>query len=327
VTRVASICWQVVLLALCSGVVINGLVPAAAWNQPEEIDGFVRPEHADPPTDPMTNDGHEPPVLERDEPVELRRLTPEEVNRIRFMELRAMRMDTADRPDAVRVEISRETHIDFLLDMEGHPLFRGERTRRAFNRLTPAQKLHQIAYHQREKYADRVKILTDPEIFVQWKTEIMPVVLRSCATSGCHAPASNPEQVYFRLFKDPKRLPETTYANFIILNDIERDPHRMIDRGAPEQSLLLTYMLPKKEVRPELRHPGDVAYRPVFRSRKNPRFRRFARWIGSLKIPQSDYGVRLVPLPPPLYEPSKDRPPDEPSADVDGDATKDDTAQ
>ena len=66
-------------------------------------------------------------------------LTPAQINRIRFMELRGMRLRT-DRPDAVTVKIPRETIEEFLESLKGDPGFRNHRrTRREFMKLTPPE--------------------------------------------------------------------------------------------------------------------------------------------------------------------------------------------
>ena len=227
---------------------------------------------------------------------ELKKLTAEQINRIRYMELRGMRMQTSI-PDRVSVKIPRQTIDDFLVEMEGDPRFGGKRSRRNFLKMTAPQKLNVIARLKGAAYADKVEIRSDPEVFVQFRRNVMPIVLRSCATNGCHS-QHNPDAVGFRLFKDPKRTPATTYANFIVLSDVAVGTRPLLDRAQPEKSLLLTYMLPRSEVRVEERHPGDVTYKPTFRSRRTLRFRRIQQWIGSLRpLLGSDdgYGVRLIP--------------------------------
>jgi hypothetical protein len=244
-----------------------------------------------------TEDGDEvPPVPDRKDgiaPVP-RKLTDAEVSRIRFMELRAMRGLTG--VDRVTVKVPRDVQDDFLVTMTGHEDFRGKKARQGFLKRTPPQKLHIMAHYTGAKYADRVEILTDPELFLEFRKHVLPQAIRGCATSGCHN--SKNERAYgFKLFKDPKKVPETTYANFITLNDFIIDGNRMINRNDPSKSLLVTYMLPKSEVPAEFQHPGDVEYRPIFQSHKHPRFQRILRWIGALKIPPEDYGVRLLPEP------------------------------
>ncbi len=219
-------------------------------------------------------------------PTGLRKLTREEINRIRYM--------------------------------EGHPDFRGERSRRAFRKLTAPQKLHHIAYYKGAKYADKVEIKSDPEVFVEFRKQVLPIAIRGCAKPSCHASTNEDETIRFRLFKDPKKTPATTFADFIILNDLEVGVYRVIDRSQPENSLLLTYMLPSKDVKPEMRHPGGFELKPVFRSRKTAGFRRIQKWIASLKHPQEKYGVRLVPS---RQDPAT--PPDDPAQEPDDLDTKD----
>ncbi len=231
----------------------------------------------------------------------LRKLTDKEINRIRFMELRGMRLTTKT-PDRVMVKVPRKVVEDFLTEMEGHPDFRGDKARRAFRKCTPAQKLHYIAHYTKDsdernaRFADSVEIKTDPEVFVEFRQNIMPIVLRGCAGPKCHNSANENELMRLRLFKDPKKSASTTYANFLALNETELGLYRLIDRGQPENSLLLTFMLPSEDVKMGSRHPGEIKRKPVFQSRKARGFKRVLKWISTLKHPAADYGVRLAPL-------------------------------
>lgn len=258
--------------------------------------------------------------LEPGQPPKLKKLTDAQINRIRYLELRGMRLKTS-MPDRVQVKIPRDVIDEFLIEMEGHPDFRGKKSRRAFLKKTPPQKLHVIAQYKGADYAEKVEIQSDPEVFVEYRRSVLPTVLRGCATSGCHAP-TNEQAFGFRLFKDPKRTDATAYANYIILNDLSVGRQQMINRGEPEKSLLLTYLLPRKEVKVEFRHPGDVDYKPVFQSRKAPRFKRIQNWISVLKHPAEDYGVHLIPRPPLIPEEDEDDDGDAPATSRPSDGSK-----
>lgn len=104
----------------------------------------------------------------------MRKLTAEEINRVRFLELRAFRLAATDAPDRVTVKIPKKTVDDFLLEMEGHKDFLGEPSRRDFRKLTPPQKLHYIAKYQGDAFIDRVKIESDPEVFIEFRKRILP---------------------------------------------------------------------------------------------------------------------------------------------------------
>ena len=244
------------------------------------------------PPDPTEVDD-EPETHESAPAPPLKKLTAVQINRIRFMELRGMRLDKSNTPDRVSVKIPRDTIDEFLTSMEGHPDFHGQSSRRAFLKKTAPQKLHYIARYGGARYADKVTIKTDPEIFVEFQRNVMPTVLRSCATSACHA-SSNEDAMGFRLFKDPKKTAPTAYANFIVLNELEFGGHRVLDRSRPNESLLLNYMMPRDEVRVSLRHPGEIDYKPVFRKTTARRFKRIKRWIAALKHPAEDYDVYLI---------------------------------
>lgn len=226
-------------------------------------------------------------------PVMMRKLTPEEINRIRFLELRAFRLAATDAPDRVTVKIPKKTVDDFLLEMEGHKDFLGEPSRREFRKLTPPQKLHYIAKYQGDAFIDRVKIESDPEVLLEFRKRILPTVLRGCATSGCHN-MSYDESARFGLYKDPKKLNEKIYANFVLLSELQYDGMSVINRTQPDNSLLLTYMLPAKEVKESMRHPGAVELKPIFQSRAVPNYKRIERWIASLRQPAPSYGVSMI---------------------------------
>lgn len=232
-----------------------------------------------------------PPDAPGDAPgvAHLRKLTADEINRIRYLELRAFRRE-GNQPDRVTVKVPRGTVDDFLLEMEGHPDFRGEATRREFRKLTPPQKLHEIARYMGDAWHDRVRIETDPEIFVAFRNQVMPLVLRGCAATGCHSPSYR-DAARFGLFKDPKRSAATTYANFVMLNELGAGDLPLINRAQPENSLLLMYMLPEKDVRAMMRHPGGIALKPIYQSREALGYKRIEQWIASLRQPPPNYGV------------------------------------
>jgi len=285
---------------------------AVAWAGPPTVTLFQPA--GDPPKDELT----EPPTEEEPAPEEsagrFRKLTPQEINRIRYLELRAMRQSKlSEQPDRVTCKVPRDVIDEFLVEMEGREDFitaltgnkdaGWERARQAFNKMTAPQKLHQIAYYKGAKYADRVAITSDPEVFVEFKRNVLPVVMRSCATSSCHGLSAR-EGPRFILYDDPKKSASALYADFVMLNEIQVDGRPLIDRASPESSLLLTYMLPTGDVRSELRHTDAAKYKPIFQSRTARGYRLILEWIRSLKHPAEDYGVRFYPPPAPPPEDS-----------------------
>jgi hypothetical protein len=260
---------------------------------------MVRAHAADaPPTMSQPADDSREPADTGEEAADsgfIRKLTKKEINHIRFLELRGMRLTESDQPDRVTVKVPQAVVDEFLTEMQGEPDFTSEDARREFHKLTPPLKLHVIAKRKGAAFADKVEIQSDPEVFLEFRKQIMPTILRGCATAGCHAPGLE-KDTHFSLFKDPKKSPSTTYANFIVLTELAVNDQPVINRPQPENSLLLTYLLPAKDVKPDQRHPGKEELRPLFQSRNALAFRRIERWIRSLNNhPQLDYGVRLLP--------------------------------
>ncbi len=296
--------------ASCAEASPVGLCPLAA--PPPGV--LCQPER-DPPKDEPGEPAEE--KGEGEEPtVGLRKLTRQEINRIRYMELRGMRENKPSaQPDRVSCKVPRPVVDDFLAEMEGREDFvvamTGSRnaswrkTQQAFRKLTAPQKLHTIAYFKGAKYADRVEITSEPEVFIEFRKNVLPVVMRGCATSSCHGSADR-EGARFVLHNDPKKTSATFYANFLMLQEIEVDGRRLIDRAQPENSLLLTYMLPVADVRPELRHPDTAKFKPIFHTRTALGYRRMSAWIRSLKHPSEDYGVRLFATTPTTVEDEED---------------------
>lgn len=239
--------------------------------------------------------GSEPEVL-------IDRITPEMINRIRFMELRAARAKRQSDPeqlvDRVSVVIAPETINKFLLLKQGDFSFRGDEARKRFLAMTPAKKLAVIAWWVRDTndeflFADDVKIQRDPEILVDFRKRIQPTLLVNCATAACHG-SSDPKNK-FRLFNDPKRRDQMTYANFLTLRQWLVNDQPIINRDKPDDSLLLTYVLPESESR--FPHPKVSDFRPLYQKRTARGYRLLHDWISSLRLlkPGVGYGFTSMP--------------------------------
>ena len=68
-------------------------------------------------------------------------------------------------------------------------------------------------------------------------------------------------------------------------------------------------MLPSKDVKVELHHPGDVKYKQIVPNRAHKNYRVVENWIRSLKHPAEDYGVDLVRPPVAESQPADDEKP------------------
>ena len=237
-----------------------------------------------------------------------RKLTKAEINRIRFHELRALREKGREPvPDTCTVNIPRTVIEDFLRDVAGEEQYKGREGRERFLKLSPERKLAEIAVNKAGvKYIDKIEIKTDPAIFLEFKTKVLPIVMRGCASSNCHGGA-DAEKTGLRLFNDARRTAGSVYTNFVLLDEYESGKFAMIDRGQASRSLLLCWMMPPDQSPPEIpRHPGNAKIKPIFQNRNNPTYEALEFWIRGLRLPHPDYGVRLRPAAASASAPAED---------------------
>ncbi len=288
--------------ALLVAILVAALSADRTWAQPKPGDATRA---ADTSADAAGND-----LIDR--------VTPEVINRIKFMELRAARAKRQDDPeqlvDRVSVQISPETINKFLILKQGDFAFRGDEARKRFLAMTPAKKLAVIAWWVRDTndeflFADDIRIQRDPEILVDFRKRIQPSLLVNCATAACHG---NPDPSNkFRLYNDPKRRDQMTYANFLALRQWLVNDLPLINRDKPDESLLLCYTLPDSESRHP--HPPIAGFRPIYQKRTARGYRLLHDWIASLRLlkPGIAYGFHTLPgFPTPTSAPDDTQPPE-----------------
>ena len=216
------------------------------------------------------------PAAARPDPIIV--LSDQAIHRLRFWEFRPD--DMADRP---RVRISRQVINEFLDGMAQS----GTMTplqRRDFLRHANDDKLAEMVKHTGDRYIGRIKMASDPRVFMTFRQRVWPIVGRGCATSACHD-RSYPGP--FRLLTAGSAYTPIVYANFYATDSFESDQGRLIDRGNPEASLLLQYGLPSEMAD----KPHPVPVKAAFLSRTHPRYRIVLDWIRSLRSPRPSYGI------------------------------------
>lgn len=219
-------------------------------------------------------------------------ISKKELNRIRLAELDL----ELDPPERVRVSISSKTIKRFIKLMESSDDFRDDpKSAEKFRRWIPLRQMYYILKEVREdnwKIKDGILVRSDPKVFRVFRRQVWPLLLRSCASSTCHG--SPKGQGKLKLYKVSSSDNFGVYTNFIILDMFTRGGKQMINRDHPERSLLLEYGLPRKEAKS--RHPGKAIMSPLFRSVKDPRYRKVKAWINSLNgPPHPNYGVDYQP--------------------------------
>jgi hypothetical protein len=216
------------------------------------------------------------------QPVSEKLLKSEQINAIRQAELR---------PDDVGVRIR------FERDVKRRFMEYTSRTPAEINSMAVGDLVQAILKEGTPEMRRDVMILNDPPSMFQYRRHVQPFVLQNCATTGCHGTVKGQK---FALVS-PGDSDAAAYTNFYILQSyIKKVPNsgenifghgelRMIDRQAPEQSLLLQNGLPGAIA--EHDHPDVAGFRPTYRALTDQRYLGVRNWIAESLVPvPPEYG-------------------------------------
>jgi len=217
-------------------------------------------------------------------------LSPRDINLLRLYEYR---LDGA--PERVQVRFTRrrgEPELETLVKQElasAGPV--DPRQKDLLDRGTAHEKLVLILSETGTKFADRIELRGDTDVFATFRRDVLPIVVKGCARSGCHG---GREAYGFRFPIGASTNEAVAYTSFLILDQLDTPAGRMIDRADPESSALLRYMLPADEggVHPPLKRG---VLRPVLRSGQDRAYEEIVDWIRSLRAPHPEYALEFRP--------------------------------
>jgi hypothetical protein len=223
-------------------------------------------------------------------------LSEDQINRIRQVELRTA--DATASRERPRVSF-QDGVVKRFVDSRPNLEFRD------FNRRNDVDKaLFMLRESRDESILEDIRITSHPTGVLEYLRRVEPVVLNGCATSDCHG---GDAAASFALY-NPARDDATSYTNFYLLSTggapVVREGGgafgaedeqaaavgRLIDRGRPEDSLLLTFMLPRG--RTDYPHPEVEGYNGMVLSVDEENYRIIREWIArSLPLlPADGYG-------------------------------------
>ena len=228
------------------------------------------------------------------QPVAVRDLTPEEINFVRQSEWQ---------------EGQPVTPIHFDADVRRRYIAREGLNSAEFLRLPAIQQAWAIVQRGTPEMQKDV-IIGDPPALRQFRT-IQHAILTGCAATGCHTPDRAPGGFALHL---PAQNDADTITNFVILQqyagNVDKRKYQMIDREAPERSLLVQFALPPDIA--DAPHPKAGNYRGIARARNDPRLQATIDWMGrTLKPVAPDYDFDLTPGGP-TTRPARERTPGNP---------------
>jgi hypothetical protein len=217
-------------------------------------------------------------------------LSDRDINRLKLYELR---LDGP--PEALQVRFLRrqgESSIEDLARQDilarGEPL--DENWSHTLYRGRPEEKLRLIVRESGLKYAERIDVRNHPEVFVEFRRRVLPLLARGCARGGCH---TGPDAEGFRLPNGSRQSDRYLYTAFLLLAEAEPPSGPLVNRSLPEESTLLTFMLPANQtLRP---HPATRSrINPVIHSRNHPNYQVVLDWINSLSVPKPAYELEYI---------------------------------
>lgn len=249
---------------------------------------------AQPATQVAAPVGEPAPATEPTAPPEPGELAPAPpLSKADIQRLRLHEIFLTGAPENLRIQFEkkgrqRDVTVEVLEELRKRPDYQPA-WEETLTRGLPAEKLQLILRETGTKYAERIKILSDPEVFSTFRQRVLPIVEKGCARSGCHTGAMA------RVFRFPlgTRTSDTyTYTMFVLLDQMQTPTGPLLDRSSPERSLLLNYLLPSEAT--ERGHPPVKRGPPlkaVLWGRDDPQFGALAEWIRSLSVPRPDYGL------------------------------------
>lgn len=211
-------------------------------------------------------------------------LTPEQISTIRLWELPPDLMES--KPS---VRVPSDTLDKLFKDYaskSGVP--KGRTEQRLFRGKKGYEQLQLIFDLQARDLYNEVVVLEDPEALIEYRRNINP----------------NYVARYFRQHFGSGQIPglsllgnrpnaiDEVYTNFYLLSTATQNGLPLIDRSAPDQSLLLQWGLPREFAT----HPAPEAegWRPFFSGLEDPTYQRYVDWIDSL-YDQPEYNIRYNP--------------------------------
>ncbi len=166
----------------------------------------------------------------------------------------------------------------------------GRRARADFRRMAGHEQLAMLfQVRARELYPD-VEVRSEPEPLLQFRRTI-----NSDYVARYFAPLFGQGQIQgLKILSDRPNSDSEAYTNFYLLSTFLYDGMPLINRGDPEQSLLLQWGLERAAAR----HPAPETegWQPRFRQTSDEEFQRIVQWIDDLFGGETpDYGIDFSP--------------------------------
>ncbi len=205
-------------------------------------------------------------------------MSNEDVQRVRRAELRSA--------DRATIEFRNDVQRRYISAMTAAGRYSPADASAFYSKPPVAQAVEILTQSADPQIQEDILIKNDPAFMAMFKKVIWPtVVLRQCASPECHGAARG--QGRLKLYPQPAQDDRVYYTNFYILESYEYNGNRMINRNAPEQSLMIQYGVPDSR----LQHPGGPVP-AMYRSGEDPRYQTVMNWITNVLVnPRPTYNL------------------------------------
>lgn len=215
-------------------------------------------------------------------------LSDADIQRLRLGELRLDGPAEVVRVRFLRKARQRDLPLEVLDVLRRRADFRAA-WEDVLTRGLPHEKLQLIIRLTGTEHAERIAVDSDPAVFDAFRRRVLPLVNRGCARSGCHGGKGARE---FRFPVGSSSSDTYAYTAFVLLDQMQTAYGPLVNRANPEESVLLTYMLPPETT--DRGHPPvgrGPAFKPVVRGRDDRLYAAVLDWIDQLAVPRPDYGL------------------------------------
>lgn len=211
-----------------------------------------------------------------------------DIQRLRLAELRLDGPAEVVRVRFLRKARQRDLPLEVLDTLRRRADFRPA-WEDVLTRGLPHEKLQLIVRLTGTEHAERIVVDSDPAVFDAFRRRVLPLVNRGCARSGCHGGKGARE---FRFPVGSSSGDTYAYTAFVLLDQRQTAHGPLVNRANPEESVLLTYLLPPEAT--DRGHPPvgrGPTFKPVVRSRDDRLYAAVLEWIDQLAVPRPDYGL------------------------------------
>jgi predicted transcriptional regulator len=162
----------------------------------------------------------------------------------------------------------------YLTDMEKKGLYTSKEEKKEFLKLTPIEQARDIKKQTGFQYQPDINISRDPELIIDFRSRIQPLLARSCAQSNCHGGNKTKLQILSKATSIP-----LVYRNYYTLDTYRTAEGNLIDHVRPEiNSLLINYLMPPDLAPGKLKHSQPIP-NPAIRSTDDNRYVQLVDWL------------------------------------------------